>query len=80
MGKPVIAPRLAPLLRVPHVTLADTREDFLAKVRQAQPLHLEDEMLRVFLADNSWESRIDSLSHALAGIGGGKPGEPRDGR
>ena len=80
MGKPVIAPRLDPLLRVPHVTLADTREDFLAKVRQAQPLHLEDEMLRVFLADNSWESRIDSLSHALAGIGGGKPGEPRDGR
>jgi glycosyltransferase involved in cell wall biosynthesis len=80
MGKPVVAPRLDPLLRVPHVMLAEGAEDFLAKIRQAQPLHLEDQMLRDFLADNSWESRVDSLSRALAALMGGKADEPQDGR
>jgi glycosyltransferase involved in cell wall biosynthesis len=80
MGKPVVAPRLDPLLRVPHVILAEGPEDFLAGVRQAQPLHLEDEMLRGFLVGNSWESRIDSLSQALVDLMGGKADEPQDGR
>jgi glycosyltransferase involved in cell wall biosynthesis len=80
MGKPVVAPTLNPLRNVPHVLLADSPEDFLSKVRQAQPLHLHDKKLRDFLADNSWESRIDSLSRALEALKGGKLSGPPDGR
>ena len=61
MGVPVVAPRLDPLEGIPGVRLAESREEFLACVKEVVEGEFPRKDVEVFIQDNNWQVRIDEL-------------------
>jgi glycosyltransferase involved in cell wall biosynthesis len=66
MGKPVVAPDLAPLKQIPGVVCAKSQEDFVEAVGRARKAPLEIETILQYVLDNSWQARVDQLVGLLA--------------
>lgn len=67
MRKPVVAPRLPALERVPCVTLADDARDFARKVRLARQQTLDPATIAAYVGENNWRSRVRRIRELLTG-------------
>ncbi len=80
MAKPVVAPRIDPLVGIPYVFLARDHDEFLQNVQRALDCRVEERVLEGFLQENSWAARVDVLERAIAAAraagGAGKRGAP----
>ncbi len=61
MGKPVVAPAIEPLRRLPGVFLAHDAVEFLARLEQARTLPIPSMEVAGFIAANNWQARVDRL-------------------
>jgi glycosyltransferase involved in cell wall biosynthesis len=69
MRKPVVAPDLPVLRDVPFVYPATSARQFITNIERARHIPVEGDALEAFLAENSWQARVDTL---LSICGGGE--------
>jgi hypothetical protein len=61
MHKPVVVPNLPLLSELPFVFCSQDHEAFLQNLAAARQAHVDGEALEHFLAQNSWQARVDSI-------------------
>lgn len=61
MRKPVVAPRLDPLVGLPGLMLSTDREEFVANVARARGIEIDQASASSFVRTNSWEARVTAL-------------------
>ena len=68
MGLPVVASNLKPLEGIPYVFLSKDTVEFLRNIHKAQECILEEDTLKEFIGQNSWEVRIERLAEVSTAI------------
>jgi len=66
MGKPVVATEMRELKGMPYVYISRSDEEFLDNIARALQTFPNKDVIKSFVAQHSWESRVNALLEAIS--------------
>jgi len=80
MRKMIVTPGLTQLTGFPNVLISTSAEDFVANIVAAASYSMNEKVLTKFVAENTWEHRVQSLVDATQNLDAWKAPKPYNSR